>query len=732
MSHDAGEESSKQSANRLVDETSPYLLQHAHNPVDWYPWGNEAIETARDEDKPIFLSIGYSACHWCHVMERESFEDDEVAGVLNEHFVSIKVDREERPDLDSLYMDAVQMMTGQGGWPMTVFLDPETLKPFFAGTYFPKADKFGRPGFKSVLNHIREIWTNERQQVQSVGRKVMNRIEQAASPAQGDAPDRGPLASAYQRMDGTFDETYGGFGQAPKFPSAMKLRFLLHVWSDDEFDEADRDRALEMTETTLAWMTSGGMYDQIGGAFHRYSTDERWLVPHFEKMLYDNALLARTCTDVWRATGRASYARTVRETLDWAIREMTATDESSADDESRASGGYYSTQDADSEGEEGKFFVWTPDQVRDALDGDETEGDAEGACQWWDITKTGNFEGDSIPNRLHALESEGPEAAFEPRPEGIDELRAALFEARESRVAPDTDTKRLAAWNGLMIASMAEAGFALDESAYLNSANQAAEFIAREMVAGELLGADDSSSSESSESIRLMRSFKDGRARFPGYLDDHANMALAMATMFETTGERRWLRASELLCEEMIALFWDDDEGGFFYTAEHHDDVVVRQKEIIDNATPAGNSVATEVLVRLSLLTDRPEWHEMAGETLSVVGERLEQAPRAMGQMLQSLDMWLDDPLEVVILAPEEADNHEAMMRVVRETYVPNMVRVLVDASEGDELAAYADHVPLVEGREPRDGQTTAFVCQRGTCKRPTTNADELRELLAR
>ncbi len=697
--------------NRLIDETSPYLLQHAHNPVDWHPWDEQALELAEEEDKPIFVSIGYSACHWCHVMERESFEDEEIAEYLNDHFIPIKVDREERPDLDQLYMKATQMITGQGGWPMSVFLTPD-LEPFYAGTYFPPDDKWGRPGFKTVLENVLELWENERERVDEISGEITEKIQRSVETGDDETGlSREPLQSLYQQLDSSFDARHGGFGQSPKFPPSMKLRTLMQIGDDEAFDDAQQAHIDEMVEITLVRMASGGIYDQIGGGFHRYSTDERWLAPHFEKMLYDNALLGLAYADAHRATGREFYVRILRETLDYVQREMTF----DYDDAARP---FYSTQDAESEGEEGKYFVWTPESLREVLDDEE----AERAEAYWDITETGNFENRwSIPNRLHVLDEEGLEEAFEYRPDDIADIRRRLFDARQDRVPPETDTKILAAWNGLMIQTFARAGFVLDNDNYVQSARRAAEFVLSEMVekGGRSLETDD---------FELMRTYKDERARFTGYLDDYAFMAVGLIELFEATAEREWLRRAERLVDRMIELF-GDDEGGFYYTGEHHDNLLARDKDQLDNSIPSGNSMAVEALWRIGELRGRDDLRDRADSVLRAVFPQLEHQPRGMGQMLQGLDAHLSDPLEILVVAPEGTDP-SPLQDVVRQTYVPHSVRVTADLGEVD-LDDWSETIPLLEGREPIDGEPTAFVCRRGTCKRPTTDPDELEEFLS-
>ncbi len=692
--------------NALIDETSPYLLQHAHNPVDWHSWGEEALEQAREQDRPIFLSIGYSACHWCHVMERESFEDEEIAEFLNDHFVPIKVDREERPDLDRIYMNATQMLTGQGGWPMSVFLTPD-LEPFYAGTYFPPDDKYGRPGFRTVLEHLAELWEEERDRVDEIGGQMTERLQRVASAdKEGAELDDSPFANALTHWKRHFDEQNGGFAQSPKFPPSMQLRALLGVWRRKEISEQDRERALEMVETTLGRMACGGMYDQIGGGFHRYSVDERWLVPHFEKMLYDNALLAMAYVDGHRATGRPFYRRIAEEILGYVDREMTHRG-------AEAGTPFYSTQDAESDGEEGKFFVWTPEMLREVL----SEREAERAEAYWGITDRGNFENEwSIPNRLHALDEEGREAAFEQVPDDVAEIRRKLFEARQERVAPGTDTKVIAAWNGLMIRAFAHVGFHLAEPEYVDRAESAARFILEVMLEGNL-----------EENFELMRTFKDGRARITGYLDDYAMLASGLVELFEATGERAWLRRAERVCDRMIELFGDED-GGFYYTAEHHENLLVRDKDKIDNATPSGNSVAVGTLLRVSVLTGRRDLRDRADAALRQFFPRLQKSPQIAAEMLQALDFHLRDPLEIVVVEPQPGEA-EAFRDVLREVYLPHAVYIQVDLSEAA-LEEWSEQVPSVEGREPQDGGATVYVCRGGTCRAPAISPDDLREQL--
>ncbi|HYY57961.1 MAG TPA: thioredoxin domain-containing protein, partial [Pyrinomonadaceae bacterium] len=549
--------------NRLSAETSPYLLQHAHNPVDWYPWGEEARERARAENKPILLSIGYSACHWCHVMEHESFENEEIARLMNDNFVNIKVDREERPDLDQIYMNAVQLMTGHGGWPMTVFLTPEGV-PFYGGTYFPPEDRYNMPGFPRVLMGVAEAYRSRADEITQTAVSILSELRRmGAARESGAALSADLLDEAYRAVARTYDSRHGGFGRAPKFPPAMTLEFLLrtHARTGDA-------KALEMVEHTCRKMALGGMYDQLGGGFHRYSTDERWLVPHFEKMLYDNALLARLYLHVYQQTNDGFYRRIVEETLDYVAREMTD-----------ARGGFYSTQDADSEGHEGKFFVWTVEEIKKVL------GEEDGAlfCSYYDVTPGGNFEGQNILNVPRPLEDVAEAAGVTPErlQEALERGRRELFAVRERRVKPGRDEKILTAWNGLMLASFAEAAAILDRADYLDVAKKNAEFILANLRREGL----------------LLRTYKDGQAKLNGYLEDYSFFADGLIALYESTGELRLLEEALAITTRMTEEFWDEKEGGFFYTGESHEELIVRSKDYFDNATPSGNSVAAEVLL---------------------------------------------------------------------------------------------------------------------------------------
>jgi uncharacterized protein YyaL (SSP411 family) len=641
-------------ANRLINETSPYLLQHAHNPVDWYAWGPEALERAAKEDKLILLSIGYSACHWCHVMEHESFENPTIARLMNDNYVSIKVDREERPDLDQIYMTAVQMMTGGGGWPMTVFLLP-TGEPVFGGTYFPPEDRYGRPGFPRVLETIAGAYRTRKEEILENAKGFREQLsKQALRKGAGESIDASLLDHAYRAIGSRFDPREGGFGGAPKFPPSMSLDFLLryHHRTGDE-------HALHMTALTLDKMACGGMYDQVGGAFHRYSTDDHWLVPHFEKMLYDNALLARVYVDAYRLIGKPLYKQIAEETLDFILREMRAPD-----------GSFYSTQDADSEGVEGKYYVWNLDEFR-AVVGD----DAEMLSRHFDVSEHGNWEESNILN-----------VRVEPDPALIPEIEAAkkkLYAARSQRVKPGRDEKILTDWNGLMLRAFAEAAAFLGRDDYREAAEANANFVLTTMWDGH----------------RLLHAFKDGRARFNGYLDDYANLADGLFALYELTFESKWRDACVQIVDRMIEQFWDSEGGGFYFTGKDHEALLTRTKDFFDNATPAGNSVAADVLVRLAAILNRQDYREKAEEIFSATGSLLKQYASGFGRLLAAYDFYIGPSKEILI-----AGSPEAFANALRMRYLPRAV-IAVDA-----------------GRPIIDGKPTAYVCENFTCQQPTTD----------
>ncbi|MFQ5857559.1 MAG: thioredoxin domain-containing protein [Anaerolineae bacterium] len=682
--------------NRLISESSPYLLQHAHNPVDWYPWGPEALAKARQEDKPILLSIGYSACHWCHQMEKESFENEAIARIMNEHFVNIKVDREERPDLDSIYMDAVQAMTGRGGWPMTVFLTPEG-EPFYGGTYYPPTPRHGMPGFPQVLEGVAAAYRERPDEVARVAKQLVDRLQSTQQLQAGDGPLTDDLLeAAYRQLRGNYDPVHGGFGPAPKFPQPMTLEFLLQHWYRTE-----NPIALKMVEQTLRHMARGGMYDQIGGGFHRYSVDAQWLVPHFEKMLYDNALLARVYLHAYQAVGDPIYRRIVVETLDYIRREMTD-----------VAGGFYSAQDADSEGEEGKFFVWTPAEIRGVLG----EADAKIVMDCYGVTQQGNFEGKNILHRPRDADVVAYRHAISEAELGeiVERSRRKLFETRTKRVPPTTDTKVLTSWSSLMITTFAEAARILHRDDYLQAAIDAAEFLL------STLRRDDG---------RLLHTYRQGRAKQLGFLEDYAFLADALLALYETTFELRWLRTAVELADDMIKLFWDDENGGLFTTGTDQEQLVARPKDLIESATPSGNAVAAHVLQRLALLTARPDYQRRAVEILRLVRDILEQYPSAMGRMLEALDFYLAQPPEIAIAGEAGTEDTAALMEVVHSRYLPNKVVALRTPEAGNEIETL---IPLLEAKTMLDGQATAYVCRNYACRQPVTTPETLAEELGR
>ncbi|HEV2074794.1 MAG TPA: thioredoxin domain-containing protein [Thermoleophilaceae bacterium] len=648
--------------NRLAVETSPYLLQHAENPVDWYPWGEEALSRAREEDKPILVSIGYSACHWCHVMERESFEDPETAAYMNERFVCVKVDREERPDIDSIYMEACQAMTGHGGWPLNAFLTPEQV-PFHVGTYFPPEPRHGMPTWRRVLEAVAEAWDTRREEIRARGEQASEALRGAARLAPSEEPlDPTVVDQAVDRIADSYDRASGGFGGAPKFPQPLALELLL----------ARGER--EMSLGSLRAMARGGIYDQVGGGFARYSVDARWVVPHFEKMLYDNALLARAYLHGWQVSGDPELREVCAETLDWALREMQAPE-----------GGFYSALDADSEGVEGKFYVWALPELREVLG-----EDAEPAIAYFGASEEGNFEGRNILVRTG-----------EP-PAGLAEIKRRLYEARSRRAWPGLDDKRLTAWNALMIGALAEAGATLEVERYVDAAVACAEF-----VWGELRGPGG----------RLRRSWKDGQARLNAYLEDHAYLLEALLTLYEATFDPRWFRTARELADTMIERFADEENGGFFETSSDHEQLVARRKDLEDNPIPAGNSSAAYGLLRLSALTGEHEYERRAEGVLRIAGRLVGRAPLAFPHLLSAMAFHFAAVREVALVGPDTAE----LERVVRSEFRPYVV-----VAGGPE-----DGIPLLAGREPVDGRAAAYVCERFACRRPVTGAEELAGLLS-
>ena len=681
--------------NRLIHETSPYLRQHAHNPVDWYAWGPEAIETARRQDKPIFLSIGYSACHWCHVMEHESFENEEIAKVMNENFICIKVDREERPDLDEIYMAAVQMISGSGGWPMSVWLTPD-LEPFYGGTYFPPENRWGKPGFKTVLQRLSESWKEQRGEIDKSA-KYLTEALAGAGAVPGDAGEVGVdlLDRACTALENSFDSELGGHGGAPKFPPSMELNLMMRRAS-----KTKQGKLLELVETTLDHMARGGMYDQIGGGFCRYSTDEHWLVPHFEKMLYDNALLSRTYLAAFQLTGKAFYARIARETLDYVLRDM-----------SRPGGGYYSSEDADSEGVEGKFYVWSKPEILALLGPEE----GELFCNFYDITEHGNWEETNIPNVPVPLETfaASRQEAPEKLQARLESARAKVLAARARRVRPGLDDKLLTAWNALMIQSMVMGHQVLGEARYRNSAIETARFLLDQMR----------------RDGRLLVTWKDGSAKLNAYLDDHAFLAAALLDVYEDTFDPTWLDQAKSLTEDTLRRFWDDAEGGLFFTSHDHEKLIARTKAPYDGVIPSGNSECARNLVRLSLLTGDEKLRERALKILRLFRGGMHASPRGFANMLCVLDLHLSAPREIALVGRRDDPALLDLLWTIHRSYVPDRVLALLDPSQTD-AAAVGELIPLLRDKTLVDGKPAAFVCRNFTCKKPATTTDELRAML--
>lgn len=692
--------------NRLISEKSPYLLQHAHNPVDWYPWGDEAFEKARKEDKPIFLSIGYSTCHWCHVMEKESFEDSETAKLLNETFVSIKVDREERPDLDSIYMKVCQILTGSGGWPLHIIMTPDK-KPFFAATYIPKESKFGRAGMKELIPKIKAFWESRKGELFKRAQKITTFLQQAEKESvvpqvEGELGIY-TLDATFEYLSKNFDERNGGFGIAPKFPSPHNLTFLLRYWNRN-----GNEKALWMVEKTLRSMWLGGIYDHIGFGFHRYSTDSRWLVPHFEKMLYDQAMLIIAYTEAYQATGKEEYKHAAREIITYVMRDMTAAD-----------GAFYSAEDADTEGEEGKFYLWTEKEIREVLPAD----DAEFAIKIFSVEKEGNFE-DKSPERktgrniLRLKRSINEIASKLKIPldeihERLDNIRQKLFAVRGRRVHPDKDDKILTDWNGLMIAALARAVQVFNEETYVNAAKKATDFIIENML---------------SSKGRLYHRYRDGEAAIPGFLDDYAFFVWGLIELYETTFEVKYLQLAILLTEDMIERFWDKEHGGFYFTASDVEEVLVRNKKIYDGAYPSGNSIAMLNLLRLARMTAKTEFENKAVQIPLSFSKMVSDSPSAYTQLLIALDFALGPSYEIVVVGKPHTQDTKNMLRALRKKFIPNKVVLFRPAEiEQPEITHFAEFTRDLSSRE---GRATAYVCRNYACNLPTTRIEKMLELL--
>ncbi|OPX86312.1 MAG: hypothetical protein A4E53_03222 [Pelotomaculum sp. PtaB.Bin104] len=681
--------------NRLTNEKSPYLLQHKDNPVDWFPWGNEAFEKANREDKPIFLSIGYSTCHWCHVMERESFEDKEVAGILNSSFIAIKVDREERPDIDHVYMSVCQAMTGQGGWPLTILMTPEK-KPFFAGTYFPKHSRMGLPGLVDILTEVSDRWEHERDTFHQAGEQITGAISNPAASLPGGRLTRDTLDKAFKQLRGCFEQHFGGFSSAPKFPMPSTLLFLLRYWK-----RSGEPDALAMVEKTLEAMSRGGIYDHVGFGFSRYSTDPKWLVPHFEKMLYDNALLALAYTEAFQATGKDYFALIAKEIFTYVLRDMTAPE-----------GGFYSAEDADSEGVEGKFYVWTTAEIKEVLG----EKDGELFCHIFDITAGGNFEGHSIPNLISAsMEKAAKKFAIGPGElaSKVEKMRQKVFAAREKRVHPYKDDKILTAWNGLMIAALAKGAAVFDEPVYRQAAAGAVDFIFQHLRRPD---------------GRLLARFRDGEADFPAYLDDYAFLTWGLLELYEATFEAAYLEKAAELVKQKLDLFWDQENSGFYFNGNDSEQLIARPKEIYDGALPSGNSVALANLLRLARLTGDEALTETAEKLVGAFADEVKQAPHGYPHFLIGVDFLLGPAREIVIVGEAEDPWVNKMLQTVCRKFLPDAVVVFHPfGTAGEDIEKIA---PFLKEQRPIKGKATAYICQNYACQAPVTEYNEFVDIL--
>ena len=676
-------------ANRLIKESSPYLLQHASNPVDWYPWGDEAFARAKAEERPLFVSIGYSACHWCHVMEQESFESEEIASLLNEHFVNVKVDREERPDIDNIYMQAVQALTGSGGWPLNIFLTPEG-QPFYGGTYFPPEDRGGRPGLPRVLLAVADAYRDRREEVISKSQDLTAHIRQATLAHRSPEPLADDLlVNAYRALSAQFDNVEGGFGGEPKFPQPLIQDFLLryHRRSGDE-------QALAMAEFTLEKMATSGMYDQLGGGFHRYSTDRRWMVPHFEKMLYDNALLARVYVNAFQLTRNPLYQRIAQETLDYVLRDLTSPD-----------GGFYSAEDADSEGREGAFYVWRASEIRSALPKEE----AEVVSTHFGVSDHGNFEGDNILHVSHDMTraTEGGASAIRDSASVLQHGKEKLLKLRASRPRPSRDEKIITSWNGLAIGALSEAGAAFNNSAYYQAARAAADLLLN----------------QSQKDGRLLRVLKDDHSKLKGYLEDYAFLGHGLLSLHEATLEARWLKEARSLVDGMIELFWDGKEEVFYDTGRDHEQLILRPRDLFDHAIPCGGSVATALLLRMAIISGDSQYFHRAAASLASMREPLAKFPTSFANWLASLDFYLSTPKEIAIIGDRGNRATCELVSAAHSVYLPN--RVIVGMQPGDPDVS---ELPIFKGRAMMNGEPTAQVCENYSCLQPVVSG----ELLAR
>jgi len=689
----------KMPRNRLAKEKSPYLLQHADNPVDWYPWGEEAFQKAAGADKPIFLSIGYSTCHWCHVMAHESFEDEEVAALMNDVFVSIKVDREERPDIDNIYMTACQLATGGGGWPLTIIMTPDK-RPFMTATYMPKHQRFGRPGMMELIPQVKELWKNRRDDVLQIAGKMTDALGRM-TPDPGESLGERELTEAYRQLASRFDGIHGGFGQAPKFPSPHNLLFLLRYWK-----RTGEPHALDMVEKTLQDMRRGGIYDQIGFGFHRYATDARWFLPHFEKMLYDQALIILAYTEAYQATAKEQYRATAEEICTYVLRDMTDTN-----------GGFYSAEDADSEGEEGKFYVWTAQELRSLLGAK----DAGVAAQVYGLTEEGNYyeeaSGEPTGRNIFSLERPIAEAAAalempeQKLIERLEKIRSILFEEREKRIHPLKDDKILSDWNGLMIAALARAAGVFGEPHYAEQAQKAADFILRQQEKGSLL-----------------HRFREGEWGIPAHIDDYAFLIWGLIELYEAVFEVKYLREALALTDEALEHFWDGRNGGFFFTSDESEALPVRGKEIYDGAVPSGNSVMMLNLLRLAKMTGRTDFEDKAEQIGKTFQKSVGRAAAGHTQLLCAVDFAAGPSREIVIVGDPEGRDTNSMRRTLHGAYLPNKVVLFKPSNEtSPEICRIA---PFTASQKAVSGKATAYVCTNYACATPATDIAVMRKQL--
>ena len=684
--------------NRLSKQKSPYLLQHSENPVDWFPWSEEAFEKSVDENKPIFLSIGYSTCHWCHVMEKESFEDKEVAGLMNDVFISIKVDREERPDIDGIYMSVCQMLTGSGGWPLTIIMTPDK-KPFFAGTYFPKDSRFGRAGMKEIIPRIKDIWINKREEINKSANEIVNELNQE-STEENEKVDENVFTKAYDSFRQRFDSQFGGFGSAPKFPSPHNLIFLLRYYK-----RFNNGPALEMVERTLTEMRKGGIYDHIGFGFHRYSTDREWLVPHFEKMLYDQALLAIAYTELFQATGNENYRMVAEEILEYVLRDMTSPER-----------GFYSAEDADSEGEEGKFYLWKKDELKNILG-----EDAELMCEIFNINDSGNYsdpmQEEETTNNIFHLTKSIEEIAEEKKIDSdilkkkVELAREKLFKERERRVHPFKDDKILTDWNSLMISALAKASQVFSNKIYSDAAIKAAEFILNKLK---------------DEKEKLLHRYRNGEAGITANIDDYSFLISALIDLYETTFDLKWLRTAINLNDECLKHFWDNKNGGFFFTSDENEKLIIRQKEIYDGAIPSGNSAAILNLLKLGRITGNSSFEEKAFEITTAFSKQINQMPSAFAQTLTGLDFGFGESFEIVIVGDKTSEETKEVINYLRRKFLPNKI-ILLKEPKDSELKKIAR---FTEFQNQIDDKTTVYICRNYVCERPVTSLDEVKKIL--